>query len=164
MCTSSADRAEKYKSRERPVQIIDKGIQSSERDKRDSSRICKTGYSISVSGCLSDPSSANAVRMKCQLSFVILFEKGHKRANVTDYVFTSCYRASNTVMVARVHRFVHAFDIGFVGREALDKLLGRLVEYDASVDCSLPFNVTAKNSSTAEQSFHIDVGRLRKGY
>lgn len=106
----------------------------------------------------------NAVGMKSQLGFVILLADGQKRANIVHHISTRYHRVSRSVMATEVHALVRAIDIGFVVREAFEKLFGRGLEPEAFVDTRTLFNIIAKKSCTAKRRLQIEVWALTERY
>lgn len=93
--------------------------------------------------------------MKSQLDFVILLEDGPMKVNIFQEGFTRCRTVLRSVLATEVHALFHAFDNGFVVREALEELLGRRAELEYFVDSRTLLNVTAENSITEEPRLQI---------
>lgn len=97
-----------------------------------------------------DETFANAVGMKKHQGLVILLTDEQKQANTAHYGSTRRHRVSWSVVAAAVDVLAHAFDIGFVFQEAINKLFGRRVELEAFADSRTLFNLVANNSCKTE--------------
>lgn len=67
-------------------------------------------------------------------------------------------------MAAELRALVNAIDHAYMVRETLEKLPGDHIALGAFVNKRTLFNVTAKDSGTAEQRLQIDICPLRKSY
>lgn len=72
-----------------------------------------------------DVSSANAKDLKTQLGFVLLMVKSDNDGKVIEFGFSSCRRATGSVLASEQHSFVIVFDIAYVIRHLLVRILAR---------------------------------------
>lgn len=113
---------------------------------------------------LTDASFENAKNLRSQLGFVILLVDGNYNANVLYYGSQRCRRVTSSIMESELHALILGFDYSLIVRSIFEDILGRAVSLDSYLDIKTVYDFVAKDGSTTEKIFQIDVFSLRESY
>lgn len=95
--------------------------------------------------------------MKTQLGYTLFMVDDSGRCNIVHYGRNRCQRFSRSVMDAEVQALVLGFDYSYVVKDLIEELMGRKLRLEALVDRKTLYTVIAKDATTAQRRFHIDV-------
>ena len=111
-----------------------------------------------------DASFASNKDLTSQLGYLILLCDGNNRCHVINYASRKSRRVVKSIMAGEVYAFSAAFDVSFLLKHDMDRVLNRLIPLHMFTDSKQMFDVITSARHTTEKRLMIDITAARQSY